>query len=301
MELLYIKSGPDLQEKMPYGNSSFPMDIWVDIFNLFQNQTVNCHWHEDFELGVVLSGEVDYYINETHILLREEDCVFVNSNAMHMGTQCEGCHNAVMFTITFPAILFTGNMNHAVYAKYFYPIISRGGQGFQVSQDTPAGRAIKKALLDIFDLDSEIPCYELLCMELLNRLWLSMHAYIADVPDFLSENSPNLIYADRVKGILSYIHKHFSTRLTVKEIAQSVGISRSECFRCFKRFINKNPVEYINECRLAQAAKLLMETNNTITEIGLVCGFASSSYFGKLFKESYGVSPLQFRQSGWGM
>ena len=295
---MYIEADENLQEKIPYSNSNFPMDIWVDVYNLFQHQTVNCHWHEDFELGVVLSGEVDYYISETHILLREGDCIFVNSNTMHMGKQCEGCHNAVMFTINFPAILFTGNMNHTIYTKYFYPIKSRGGQGFQVSQNTVAGRGIKKALLDIFDLDSDVLGYELLCMGLLNQLWYFMHTYIMDLPDFLSADNPDTICEDRVKGILSYIHKNFSTRLTVQEIAQSAGISRSECFRCFKQFTNKNPVKYMNEYRLAQTVKLLLETNDSITEICMACGFASSSYFGKLFKESYGISPFQFRQRG---
>jgi len=57
-------------------------------------------------------------------------------------------------------------------------------------------------------------------------------------------------------------------------------------------------VEYINEYRLTQAAILLLETDKAVSEISADCGFASASYFGKLFREKTGVSPGSFRISG---
>ncbi|HPJ00729.1 MAG TPA: helix-turn-helix transcriptional regulator [Enterococcus sp.] len=76
-----------------------------------------------------------------------------------------------------------------------------------------------------------------------------------------------------------------------------MGVSRSECFRCFKKFTNKKPMEYINEYRLFQASKLLKLTPLSIEEITKKCGFSTSSYFGKQFKEVYGVTPLHYRKN----
>jgi len=100
----------------------------------------------------------------------------------------------------------------------------------------------------------------------------------------------------RAKEILSYIHENFSESITVDKLSKHVNISRTECFRSFKQFTNKKPVEYINEYRLYRAAKMLMESGLSITEIALRCGFNNSAYFGKQFKRAYGVSPGNYRQ-----
>ena len=63
----------------------------------------------------------------------------------------------------------------------------------------------------------------------------------------------------------------------------SAYISRSECFRYFKKFINKNPMEFTNEFRLSKASELLLETDKSIEFISSSCGFNSSSYFCKIF------------------
>ena len=103
---------------------------------------------------------------------------------------------------------------------------------------------------------------------------------------------------ERAKEIIAFIHTHYAEKITVEDIAYQIGISRSECFRCFKRFTNKRPVEYIIEYRLSKAAKLLRETETSVMAISLICGFENSSYFGKTFKKKYAVTPLQYRKLG---
>ena len=72
-------------------------------------------------------------------------------------------------------------------------------------------------------------------------------------------------------------------------------LSRSECFRCFKQFTHKTPTEYINEYRLTHAVRMLTESSASISDISCACGFSSSSYFCKLFKKMYNVTPMQYR------
>ncbi len=67
MELRRIKVDRNFRERIQYKDAFFPVDIWTDEYRMFVDHTLNCHWHGEFEYGFVLSGELDYYINETHL------------------------------------------------------------------------------------------------------------------------------------------------------------------------------------------------------------------------------------------
>ena len=56
-----------------------------------------------------------------------------------------------------------------------------------------------------------------------------------------------------------------------------------------------SPLEYMREYRLRKACMELIETEKSITEIASDCGFGSSSYFGKLFREHFNCSPVRYR------
>jgi len=294
--LIKLEVEKNLRERFEYRDSTFPFGVWTDVFNDFVDHTVNCHWHYDFEYGYVLSGTVDYYINDTFVELRKGDCFFVNSNMLHMGRQAKDCNDSVMFTITFPMSLLTTNIGGTVYSKYFEPVMGKQIEGFKITSDNSEGQEMRTLLTDIYSLDVADFGYELKCLKYVSALWLATLRHINNGSVDLLFNTSNAQYAERAKEILSYIHAHYHEKITIEDIARDTHISRSECFRCFKRFINKRPIAYINEYRLTKAIKLLRETEKNITEIYTECGFESASYFAKVFRDTYAASPLQYRK-----
>lgn len=98
----------------------------------FWRITLNCHWHHEYEYGVVLTGELDYFLNGTKLKLKKGDCIFVNANVLHMAEQSAGCSKAVMYIVAFPYMLLTSNMESTIYRKYFNPLIENGISGFQI-------------------------------------------------------------------------------------------------------------------------------------------------------------------------
>jgi AraC-like DNA-binding protein/mannose-6-phosphate isomerase-like protein (cupin superfamily) len=286
----------NLREDIPYPDKTFPFFVWYDIYNRFIDKTVNSHWHYDFEFGYVLSGSVDYYINNTFITLKQDDCVFVNSNMMHMSRQSKGCDNAKMFTITFrPSLL--ASSNSTMYNKYFQSILCNPIEGFKVPSDKDSGQEIRTLLAEIFALSASDFEYELECLTRVNRLWLMSLRYIDDNIDDLFQFSGSIQYVERAKEILHYVHENYGEKITVDDIVNHLNISRSECFRCVKRFINKSLVEYLNEYRVMKASELLAETERSISEIYTDCGFENASYFVKVFKKTYGTTPSKYRKS----
>ncbi|QBE97351.1 Melibiose operon regulatory protein [Blautia producta] len=296
MELTHVDVDDNLREKSQFSDATFPMEIWINEFCTFVDQEISCHWHDKFEYSVMLSGSVDYYIDDQCCQLSCGEGVFVNSNVLHRAVQSTGCNNAVMLTVTFSETLISSNKGSTVYRKYFEPVLRKNVQGFVVSDKHQVGKGIIDLLKTIQSLDPQKFGYELECIALLAELWKNTAAYIMEEEEDAFCVQHNYHYVERTLKMLSYIQENFSQNISIKDIAESAAIGNSECFRCFRKFTNKSPIEYVNDYRLAQAAKLLLRTQSSIADVSVTCGFTNSSYFGKQFRRKYGMSPLKYKQ-----
>jgi transcriptional regulator GlxA family with amidase domain len=84
--------------------------------------------------------------------------------------------------------------------------------------------------------------------------------------------------------------------LSTDEIAQLAGISRRQLERLFKQYLGSLPSRYYLELRLKRARQLLRDTNNSIVQVGLMCGFSSGSHFSTAFGALFGNTPREERQ-----
>ena len=83
--------------------------------------------------------------------------------------------------------------------------------------------------------------------------------------------------------------------LSVDDIAGAMCMSRSTLFRRVKQIYGINPNEYLRQRRLSYAADLLQQNKYTISDICLLVGFNSPSYFSSCFKKQYNVLPKNYR------
>lgn len=287
-----------MRELFEYPDPSVPFIVWTGDFRTFIDHTIDCHWHNEFEYGVLLSGELDYYIDGQHIRIRQGDVVFINANTMHMATPVSDLDNVVMFTVSFLPSLFTGGNEGTMFRKYFQPVLQSSVMGFSIEHTTYEGKNIVKLLNEIYDLDDKrTDNYELLCISLISRIWSFTLCYIKEHKHEFIPFRTDHRNEKKAKDIMAYIHKHYAENIRIEDIARNTGISRSECFRSFQRYTNKNPVGYLTEYRLAHAVNLLKETDKSVTQIAMECGFSNSSYFGKIFKKKYAITPSRFKNS----
>ena len=130
--------------------------------------------------------------------------------------------------------------------------------------------------------------------EVLTRLvalWLILQKNVS-LPPQKQENAVNT----RMRCFLLYVETHYSEEITLKQLAQSAHVSKSECLRCFRVSLQTTPYQYLMEHRLSCAARLLKETNRSIGDIAEQVGFHQISHFGKCFKEKTGCSPKEYRK-----
>lgn len=100
-----------------------------------------------------------------------------------------------------------------------------------------------------------------------------------------------------VAKVTAEIEAHLSDEsFSVEQLARNLFMSYSQVHRKLSAIIGMSPNQYIRHLRLQKSKELLRTTDNTILNISLICGFSDPSYFGKVFKQEFGVSPHEWRQ-----
>lgn len=84
--------------------------------------------------------------------------------------------------------------------------------------------------------------------------------------------------------------------LSTDDIASLVNLSRRQLERLFKQYLGTLPSRYYLEMRLQRARQLLLDTNYSIVQVGLMCGFSSGSHFSTAFGALFGNTPREERQ-----
>ena len=101
----------------------------------------------------------------------------------------------------------------------------------------------------------------------------------------------------RILKVKNFISKNYMDELRLPELASLAGMSSSAFSRFFKLHTGRNISEYIIDLRLGYAARMLVDTAKSISEIGFDCGFNNLSNFNRIFKKKKGCSPSEFRES----
>ena len=109
------------------------------------------------------------------------------------------------------------------------------------------------------------------------------------------ENGMEVPFA-RIGHVLDYINHHDIETLPIAEIANGCGISVRTLERLFVQALHCTPVAYLMERRLLRGAELLLSTDNTISEIALVCGFCDGNHFSKMFNRKFAMPPSEYRR-----
>ncbi len=106
----------------------------------------------------------------------------------------------------------------------------------------------------------------------------------------INANQPKLIEA------VTLMEANIEEPLSTDDLAHHVKLSRRHLERLFKKYLHNVPAKYYIELRLTEARKLLRQSDKTILQIGLLCGFSSASYFSTAYKNHYNITPREERK-----
>jgi AraC-like DNA-binding protein len=101
--------------------------------------------------------------------------------------------------------------------------------------------------------------------------------------------------SDRISTACEFITAHLPEPIYVADLAAIVGLGKSAFSRLFKKSTGRTVPQYVNELRIARACLLLAETDLTVSQIAMDCGFVSPAHFQRQFREHQHCVPLAYR------
>lgn len=104
-----------------------------------------------------------------------------------------------------------------------------------------------------------------------------------------------------VRRAVKIMNEEYRSLEGIQHLADELGISQEYFCRLFKNEMKVSPGQYLTDLRISSARNDLLSTTENLETIAQKNGFSNANYFGKVFKKSVGVTPMQYRNEKWGM
>ena len=245
------------------------------------------HRHQFYEIFYVLEGSIPHTLNGETQVLHAGDMVFLNLTDSHYFEREEGntCkhRDIIIHTEFFDSLCsFLGENFRDAYQNNLLPKVLT----LSLEQMESYEHRITNAILTSgMNSEYRLASTRALCISLLNQL----------VEDRIRHN--DAYYPMWFRELLGRFHMNDFLKVGLDEILEPFHFNKSYLCRRFRQYTGYTMTEYLNRIRLQQAAFQLQYTDNTILSVCNNVGFSSISYFNKLFKQTYGVSPKTFRKN----
>ena len=99
----------------------------------------------------------------------------------------------------------------------------------------------------------------------------------------------------KLSQVIQMMENAIEEPISPADLAEDVGMSTRQLERLFRRYLNRSPKRYYMELRLQKARNLLMQTDMSVINVALACGFASPSHFSKCYRAHYNTTPYRER------
>lgn len=273
-----IELNKNHSEIIHYNYKNIPVYFHKGHFSSYPFFTMTVHWHEDFELILILKGELTYIVNGKLINLKEGEGIFINSGRSHSAfmnkqTECE------YYVVLFHPVLLPGANNLKKPIEDYVHLTSK--------------QTWQKEVINYIECISKTfnePTSEFSAVGALCFIWELFAIHLSSSFKTISYNS-----FDTLKKMIIFIYENYTEKIYLADVALAGCVSKRTCEHLFNRYIHRTPIEFINSYRLTRSIELLKNTNLPITEIALTCGFSSPNYYAETFRKHMYISPKEYR------
>lgn len=244
------------------------------------------HWHNSIEILYILKGELSVTIDTESYKLRAGEVEIVNVDEAH--TIIGSKDNLVLiFNIDTE---FLKNYYEEIDDVFFYT--DNTSQEEEEKYDV-----LKKYLSNIFyEIIKRAEEYEI---EVQSNV-ISLLFHLVNEFHYLTMEDSDLkdkeLQLERYHRITKYIYTNYMNKISLKDIADKEFLSLHYLSHELKNRFGYSFQEILNLTRVEESIKFLLDTDDSISDIALECGFSHVRYFNKHFKNYYSCSPTQFRK-----
>ena len=252
------------------------------------------HYHEEFELNFIKNAKGAQRMIGDHIgEIDELELILVGPNLQHawFTHKCKS-KEIEEVTIQFHKDLFDEKMLRRNQLNFIKTMFEKSVKGILFSPET-----ISKVAARILGLKQKKGFDSVLeLMSILHQLSTSKN--MRSLSDSSFNNADNFSYnSRRIEKTFEYLNNNFEKSISLNEVAQIANMTEVSFSRFFKTRTGITFIDSLNEIRLGNATRMLIDTTHSIAEIAYNCGFNNISNFNRIFKNKKKCTPKEFRGS----
>jgi AraC-like DNA-binding protein len=254
------------------------------------------HFHKECQLVYVVSGSGVRVIGHSIERFETGDLTFIGANVPHVWySEYEAgqtkSSEAISLALYIDSELICDRLGALVDTREVRQFLTESQRGLKIVGDK------QTVISDVLQQMVEQKDISLLAS------FLRIFACLLDPTDLVYLNTPDPIssYAaqppGRIPKLMHYIHQNFKEEISLTKAAEVSGLQLHAFCRYFKSLTNRTFSEFLNDVRIGYACELLHQSELSITQIALECGYNNISYFNRCFRKANQMSPKDFRQS----
>ena len=276
-------------ELLQRGTMDFPMELY-EINEHHPRYEMVSHWHTELEMIRIIDGTLNVRLNNSTYTAKQNDILFANPEIIHSAMPEDCVYECIVFDISYLSAGFEG-------CKYFFegllnneyflqehipfddsPIHELVGNVFELMKNKSSGYKFK-VIGELYKVFGEI-------------IDSHLYSHISGVSEITADKNMH-----KLKNVLMYMRDNYDRQITLDDMANAADMSSKYFCYFFKEMTRKSPVEYLNTYRVEKAARKLITSDMSVTDVAYSCGFNDLSYFIKTFKAYKGITPAKFRKS----
>lgn len=269
-------------------HTEYLKDLWINI-HLANIQKYPIHWKDSLEILFVLKGKIKIGIETEHYELWERQIEIVNPNEVSW-ISSDDKDNLVLIIDIDPS--FFKRYYDDAEDTFFYTDSSNK----RVQEDEEYYKLREYISILLFEVVSKLDDYEDLTEETL----LQMMYHLLNNFHYLFYEGENLeedeLQLQRYHRIVKYLSNNYMNKVSLQDIADKEFLSSQYLSYKIKETFGLGFNEYLNQIRVEESTKLLLDSDLSISEISEEVGFSHVRYFNKHFKLHYNMTPLQYRK-----
>lgn len=285
-------NGRGYKEEKEHGAKEFPFNIYICSIPLDFEQ-VRVHWHEEMEIIAVKRGRGIVTAEKETYSAKAGEMIMVFPGQLH-GIRQDGNEAMEYENIIFRPSMLAASGEDVCDQRFLIPIIAqRIMSPLHVTKDMAVYEEFSQCIARLDRLSGEMGYgYQMAVKGTLFEL-----LYLAFQTGKVEEEEHPKKARERIKQLLGYMEEHYGEPLTVEEAAALCYYSPSHFMKYFKQYMGVPFVRYLNDYRLTKAAYFLAAGEDSVTAAAQSCGFDNLSYFNRLFRQKFGMTPGKYRET----
>ena len=272
--------------EIDFSYNTYLCTIPLDFFS------VPMHWHSEMELIYVKKGRGMVSVDLTEYLVTAGNIVVIMPGQLHAISAYQN-ESFEYENIIFNVQMLIPKQNDTLSEEFFNSLL---GQKIQFPVLINETITYYHQILHCINRADEI------CTHFPSGYYLGIRSCLYEFFYILFSNSTecNIHHKasralDKIKLITKYIEEHFEDEITIEKMAEICNFSQSHFMKFFKASMGTAFFSYLNDYRLTTASYMLTKSMSSIFAIAQECGFNNLSYFNRLFKKKFGMTPSDFR------